>query len=417
MAAKTFGKRGTGSAMTVSYAPPIPAPAGEPEAAGQADARALPKERDLFDAMPLLTFGLIIFLIMVFGLQLRFAFGVDAAGEVGLRSLLAEGAASRDLVLGQGEVWRVFLAPLLHGGNSHLVGNCIALFFVGIRLEPMVGRSWLAFIFAASALGGEIGSLTGNPPEIPGVGASGAISGLIGALFTLSFHPRVPQEERWPMLRTSLIFGGPALLPLLWAHSGNTDYYAHGAGALTGVLIAFAVAESDEMRAAGKHALKASLAALGLSVLACGFAAAGYGGMALEARDFIPASEMPKNLQANARESMLLIQRYPKDPESHIIRAIYLADHEHAMMEAEREVQAALKLAPAGPMGLRARMIGRFLKIVIVAQQGRTREARAMAEEFCTGKANPELRQAAEGADLCENGTGKRNRLTRPDRR
>jgi membrane associated rhomboid family serine protease len=110
--------------------------------------------RSLIADLPLLTCALIVFLIFIFGAKTRLAFDIDAKGNLSARSLTALGAISRDLVIGWGQWWRVGLAPLLHASNSHLYGNCFALFIVGMRLEPMVGRGWLGLIFVVSALGG-----------------------------------------------------------------------------------------------------------------------------------------------------------------------------------------------------------------------------------------------------------------------
>src|SRR5262249_21356153 len=125
-------------------------------------------EKNFLADIPLLTGGLIVFLMFIFGLETRYAFDIGKDGNLSVPSLIAFGATSRDLVVGGHEWWRIGLAPLLHASASHFLGNSVALFFVGIRLEPTIGRGWFALIFVVSAIGGEIGSLWGNPPGIPG---------------------------------------------------------------------------------------------------------------------------------------------------------------------------------------------------------------------------------------------------------
>jgi hypothetical protein len=105
----------------------------------------------------------------------------------------------------------------------------------------MIGRAWLLLIFVVSALGGVAGSLLGNPHGMPSVGASGAITGLIGALFVVSFHHRADPAEQRTTLVTSLRFGLPALLPLAFGASSHVDYFAHAGGAITGGAIGLAV--------------------------------------------------------------------------------------------------------------------------------------------------------------------------------
>jgi membrane associated rhomboid family serine protease len=123
-----------------------------------------------------------------------------------------------------------------------LIGNCVAMALVGFLLEPIIGRGWFGLIFAASALGGMAGSMSGNPSWVTTVGASGAITGLIAAAFVMSFHGRADAEDAAKLRRRALFFGVPALLPLFLGVQGHTDYHAHLGGALVGAAVALALA-------------------------------------------------------------------------------------------------------------------------------------------------------------------------------
>lgn len=69
----------------------------------------------------------------------------------------------------------------LHAGWQHLLGNVLALGWLGLALERALGAWRLALLFALSALGGGLGfGLLSTSPR-PMVGASGAIMGLIAA--------------------------------------------------------------------------------------------------------------------------------------------------------------------------------------------------------------------------------------------
>ena len=145
MAAKSFGTRGLAPAPAriVRYEPATPTPSprvreAAPAAVAQDDAEASETAR-LFALFPLLTAGIIIFLSLVFAAQKHFAFDIRD-NDLSLGSIVALGGASRRLVFEGGEWWRVFLAPIYHGSLSHLVGNCVALAFLGARLEPLLGR-------------------------------------------------------------------------------------------------------------------------------------------------------------------------------------------------------------------------------------------------------------------------------------
>ena len=156
---KTFGQRGVrpAQAQPRSASPLSVARVVEPEDQTPSDVERL------FAAIPLLTFGLVVGLALIFALEQRLAFDVGPGGALSQESAVALGAASRDNAIGSGQIWRLFLAPLLHGSWGHLIGNCVAMALVGFLLEPIVGRGWFGLIFAASALGGMAGSMIGNP--------------------------------------------------------------------------------------------------------------------------------------------------------------------------------------------------------------------------------------------------------------
>jgi membrane associated rhomboid family serine protease len=204
MATKTFGRRGAPPRIASAAFQPVrvaAAPAAVLDQPAEPSTFDLLRDNKLIADIPFLTFGLIAFLLLIFWLEKRFAFDIGRDGDLSVRSLIAFGATSRDLVIGSGHWWRIALAPLLHASVSHVVGNSIALAFVGIRLEPMIGRGWFLLIFVISALGGVAGSLYGNPPGISSVGASGAITGMIGAFFVMSFNPMPTSISGGPCAR------------------------------------------------------------------------------------------------------------------------------------------------------------------------------------------------------------------------
>jgi rhomboid protease GluP len=102
-------------------------------------------------------------------------------------SLIAAGALVRERVL-HGEVWRIVTATFLHGSVSHLLGNCVMLYIVGMALEHAVGQAQSAFVYFASGIAGSLFSLLLT--EGPSVGASGAIFGVIGAVVVILYQHR-----------------------------------------------------------------------------------------------------------------------------------------------------------------------------------------------------------------------------------
>src|SRR4029077_21207971 len=83
-----------------------------------------------------------------------------------------------------GEWWRLITAAFLHYGPVHLGLNMLSLYFVGSILEQIVGRWRYLLLYFVSGLAGSAGALILSPNS-PTAGASGAIFGVLGALFVL----------------------------------------------------------------------------------------------------------------------------------------------------------------------------------------------------------------------------------------
>jgi membrane associated rhomboid family serine protease len=102
-------------------------------------------------------------------------------------SLFATGFVSADgqlLGVAHGEWWRLFTSMFLHAGFFHLAVNMYSLYFVGSIMEQVIGRWRFLLLYLASGLAGSAGALVWSPLT-PTVGASGAIFGVLGGLFTL----------------------------------------------------------------------------------------------------------------------------------------------------------------------------------------------------------------------------------------
>jgi membrane associated rhomboid family serine protease len=410
MATKTFGRRGAApriaspSFQPARVAEVAPAPVVEQPAEPSAFHAAI-RDNKLIADIPFLTFGLILLLVLVFMLEKRWAFDVDSGSELSSRSLIALGATSRDLVVGSGQWWRIALAPLLHASMSHVARTSIALAFVGMRLEPMIGRGWFLLIFVVSAIGGVAGSLIGNDPGITSVGASGAITGLIGALFVMSFNPYADVDQQKAMRRTALRFGVPALAPLAWGASGGVDYFGHAGGALAGGaagMVICMVWSHDSVRPNfARLAGMIALAGFAGSFLASGFAATHYRAYAAESQHYIRLAEMPKDLHAGAQRSAELLARYPKDPLAHVIRAIYFVEQQQ-LGSAEAELRDAIRLAGADATGGVTGVRARAMLAAVLADQGRRAEAKDLAAETCRARDSDPLKKIMVKGKLCD---------------
>ncbi|WP_407118620.1 rhomboid family intramembrane serine protease [Bradyrhizobium sp. LMG 9283] len=403
MATNTFGRRGiVAPPPRASFQPAAAptAPAVLRDSAQPSSEETLFGDNKLLADIPFLTIGLIFGLLLIFALQRSLAIDIARDGDLDVRSLIAQGASGYDLVVGRGEWWRIGLAPLLHGSGWHLISNCVGLFIVGVRLESLIGRGWFALIFVASALAGEAGSLLGNGPGTVGVGASGAITGLIAALFVVSFDPEADADQTISRLKTSLFFGVPALLPLAFGASGNVNYYAHAGGAVAGGALAvmpwLAFWSYDSLpRSASMTLLAGSLG----SLICAGFAAAHYSSYMADAVNYIRASEVPAKADEMVNRSFDLVTRYPKDARAHVYRAVFFLEQAN-LSAAETEARTAMSLAASDVAGGPVRSGAQGLMAVLLWAQGRTSEAKAMAAEPCRAKL-AEVRRILQKSKLC----------------
>jgi membrane associated rhomboid family serine protease len=89
------------------------------------------------------------------------------------------------------EYWRLVTSGFLHAGLFHILVNMVSLYFVGMVLEPAIGHVNFASVYFASLLAGSFGALLFQP-DVPTVGASGAIFGIFGALIVVAYHRGIP---------------------------------------------------------------------------------------------------------------------------------------------------------------------------------------------------------------------------------
>lgn len=176
---------------------------------------------------PRLTIALILINVAVFIAEL-----VGGALE-STEAVIAAGALERGAVL-EGEVWRLLSAVFLHGSIDHLLGNCLALYVLGMAVEHAFGvtRSFVLYI-ACGVIASCISILAAPGPS---VGASGAIFGLMSltAVFFYRFRKLV-------FLRDNRL----GLVLLVWAAwqfiigamTPMVDNFAHLGGFIAGAVV------------------------------------------------------------------------------------------------------------------------------------------------------------------------------------
>lgn len=152
-----------------------------------------------------------------------------------------------------GQILTIFTSMFLHGGWLHLFSNMLALYIFGDNVEDRIGHGrYLAFYLICGIIAA-ITHIVFNPiSPVPTIGASGAISGVLGAYFIL--YPRARVITLVPIFILPWIVEIPALVYLgFWFMSqlfngvlaiavgsqsfGGIAWWAHAGGFLAGTLL------------------------------------------------------------------------------------------------------------------------------------------------------------------------------------
>jgi membrane associated rhomboid family serine protease len=201
-------------------------------------------------AFPIVTVLLILVNVWVFYLQLTFPGGFEA-------SLFTWGMRPK-LILAGGNIpgtdisawWTILTSMFMHGGLMHIIGNMMGLWLFGDNVEWLLGRvRFILFYLASGLIAGTVTMYLGSSSDLPGIGASGALAGVMAAY--LIFYPTAK-------VTTLLFFGIITIIDIsaLWYIGGwiamqlfqagallangvniNAGIYAHAAGAIAGAIL------------------------------------------------------------------------------------------------------------------------------------------------------------------------------------
>ncbi len=150
--------------------------------------------------------------------------------------------------------WWPFLTSLfIHGGWFHIIGNMWFLWIFGDNVEDRMGHGrFLVFYILCGVIAGFAHMVTNPTSTIPAFGASGAISGVLGAY--LLFFPHARVLVLFPIIIWPLLFVLPASIFLgLWffiqffsgtfsllapSEGGGVAWWAHIGGFVAGLSLA-----------------------------------------------------------------------------------------------------------------------------------------------------------------------------------
>jgi membrane associated rhomboid family serine protease len=180
------------------------------------------RDRNPADLFPAVTIGLIAANVLIFFFEI--SNGAKYFQNFTLH-FAAVPVAFLDAPFAPAQLGRVFASMFLHGSLLHLAGNMLFLWIFGNNIEDYLGHVKFAVFYLACGMAGALAHiLTHASSSIPMIGASGAISGVLGAYFLL--FPRARVLTLVPIIFFLYFIEVPAfiflgifiLLQLLFAH-------------------------------------------------------------------------------------------------------------------------------------------------------------------------------------------------------
>jgi membrane associated rhomboid family serine protease len=147
-----------------------------------------------------------------------------------------------------GEPYRLVTTAFLHAGIIHLGLNLVALYFLGILLEPAIGTWRYVGIYTVSVLCGSFGALLLDPNVLT-VGASGGIFGLMSAAFLIARHRGLDQLA-------SQIGFFVIINVVFTLGASNISIGAHLDGLAGGAISGFLITQLEHRRLANRGAVE-----------------------------------------------------------------------------------------------------------------------------------------------------------------
>jgi membrane associated rhomboid family serine protease len=164
------------------------------------------------------------------------------------------------------QVSHLITSMFLHGSWMHLLGNMWFLWIFGNNIEDSMGRLRFIVFYLLCGLAAAFGQIVTNPDSaIPMVGASGAISGVMGgylilypnvrvyAMVPLGFFLTSVALPAWVMLGYWFLIQFVSGLLNMAGDMGGVAFWAHVGGFVAGIVLIKLFVRDDYLQAHGSH--------------------------------------------------------------------------------------------------------------------------------------------------------------------
>ena len=211
-------------------------------------------------SFPFVTIGLIVLNVLVFLYQASIGMGSERAAEAFIMEFGAVPCRVTGACAVPGDfpppIATIFTSMFMHGGLFHVAGNMLYLWIFGDNVEDTLGHGRFLLFYLLSGVAAAAAQVVMNPESrVPMVGASGAVSGVLGAYLILFPYARVLvllifgfffRIVRWP---ASIVLGFWIVIQFLnglitfsvaaGGAAGGTAWFAHIGGFLAGIVLLF----------------------------------------------------------------------------------------------------------------------------------------------------------------------------------
>lgn len=177
-------------------------------------------------------------------------------------SLILWGANIRPYTM-QGEWWRLISNCFLHIGIIHLLMNMYALLFIGVILEPYLGKARFITAYLLTGIAASVFSLRWHELVIS-AGASGAIFGMYGVFLAMLTTNLIEKTARKALLVSIGVF---VFYNLANGMQDGIDNAAHIGGLISGLIIGYGFYPSLKKRTDEYDLKKISIGLISVIVL------------------------------------------------------------------------------------------------------------------------------------------------------
>jgi rhomboid protease GluP len=176
-------------------------------------------------------------------INILFFLGVELTGGAGKQNLLKWGA-KHGPDIAEGEYWRLFLPMFLHVDFFHMLMNLFGLVIFGRMVERIFGTRDFVVVYLTAGIMGNVTSYLAGPNY--SVGASGAVSGILGAfgVYLLLNRRLLGHMGRQELTSIGVIVAINIVFGLTIA---GIDNAAHFGGFLAGGFVAWLIAPRQRL--------------------------------------------------------------------------------------------------------------------------------------------------------------------------